>query len=566
MDAWRRLVSHNLLHISGKEADGVSILPAYTMTCIMFREVATIVEPLCFIDVELNERMLELIIASTPYDSFRKDLLGKPIGYTTAETLQEGRKYEAITAGDARLQQMARVTEEVHAMHTHDRKCNNCGITHKPRQCPAYRDACNSCGAIGHWEKCCRKKRQNQQTRKPSEGGTQRRSHSSKRNKYGKHNKGNKAAHSLEVETGYETGGESYQQEFYAVNLSSKSLDSIGQDKKSRDEAYTRLKIRPPGIRTKNCSLLLKIDTGASGNTLPKRTFQHMYGTHSYHLLEPANNVILTAYNGATIECLGKLDMLCRYKDEKWTKATFYVVDVPGPAVVGLPTSKQLHLVTINVDSVADTRGTKSTPQPVIPNVNDMKRAYPQQFDTVGNFAGEAKLLLKDDAEAFIDAPRKCSIHMKEKHRDLMQERQSEMKDQHDKTSRKEDLPSLYTGQAVRILNHQRKTWCPGKIVSKCDEPRSYVVETPKGTRLRCNRSHLRELMARRELVASPAKTVRFSDEPARPTQTIQQHVPDQPDTVDVTDSQREKEETTQCVASTRSGRRVRVPVRYQHN
>ena len=325
-----------------------------------------------FTDVELNERMLELIIASTPYDSFRKDLLGKPIGYTTAETLQEGRKYEAITAGNAQLQQMARVTEEVHSMRTHDRKCNNCGTNHKPRQCPAYRDACNSCGAIGHWEKCCRKKRQNQQTRKPSDSGTQRRSHSSKRNKYGKHNKGNEAAHSLEVETGYETGGESYPQEFYAVNLSSKSLDSIGQEKKSRDEAYTRLKIRPPGIRTKNCSLLLKIDTGASGNTLPKRTFQQMYGTHSYHLLEPANNVILTAYNGATIECLGKLDMLCRYKDEKWTKATFYVVDVPGPAVVGLPTSKQLHLVTINVDSVADTRGTKSTPQPVIHDVNDM--------------------------------------------------------------------------------------------------------------------------------------------------------------------------------------------------
>ena len=37
-----------------------------------------------------------------------------------------------------------------------------------------------------------------------------------------------------------------------------------------------------------------------------------------------------------------------------------------------------------------------------------------------------------------------------EKHRDRMQERQTKMKDQHDKTSRKEDLPSLYTGQAVR--------------------------------------------------------------------------------------------------------------------
>ena len=175
-------------------------------------------------------------------------------------------------------------------VHVHDRKCSNCGTYHKPCQCPAYRDACNSCGAIGQWEKCCRKKRKNQQTRKPSDSGTQRGSHSSKRNKHGKHNKGNKAAnkaaHSLE--TGYETGGESYQQEFYAVNLSSKSLDSLGQDKKSRDEAYTRLKIRPPGIRTKNCSLLLKIDTGASGNTLPKSTFQQMYGIHSYHLLEPA--------------------------------------------------------------------------------------------------------------------------------------------------------------------------------------------------------------------------------------------------------------------------------------
>ena len=96
-----------------------------------------------------------------------------------------------------------------------------------------------------------------------------------------------------------------------------------------------------------------------------------------------------------------------------------------------------------------------------------------------------------------------------ENHRDRMQERQTEMKDQHDKTSRTEDLPSLYTGQAVRILHHQKKTWCPGKIVSKCNEPRSYVMETPNGTRLRRNRAHLREL------VASPAKTVRFSDEPA---------------------------------------------------
>ena len=65
-----------------------------------------------------------------------------------------------------------------------------------------------------------------------------------------------KDVHSLE--TGYETNGESYQHEFYAVNLSPKSLDIINQDTKSCDEVYMRLTIRPPGIRTKDCTLLLK--------------------------------------------------------------------------------------------------------------------------------------------------------------------------------------------------------------------------------------------------------------------------------------------------------------------
>ena len=41
-----------------------------------------------------------------------------------------------------------------------------------------------------------------------------------------------------------------------------------------------------------------------------------------------------------------------------------------------------------------------------------------------------------------------------EKLRDRMQERQTEMKDQHDNTSRKENLPSLFSGLVVRILHH----------------------------------------------------------------------------------------------------------------
>ena len=44
-----------------------------------------------------------------------------------------------------------------------------------------------------------------------------------------------------------------------------------------------------------------------------------------------------------------------------------------------------------------------------------LKQAYPGQFDTLGDFRGVAKLHLKQDCEPFIDPPRKCSIHLKEK-------------------------------------------------------------------------------------------------------------------------------------------------------
>jgi hypothetical protein len=49
-----------------------------------------------------------------------------------------------------------------------------------------------------------------------------------------------------------------------------------------------------------------------------------------------------------------------------------------------------------------------------IKSVVDLKRVYPEQFDSIVNFSGKAKLLLKDDAVPFIDAPRKCPVHIRE--------------------------------------------------------------------------------------------------------------------------------------------------------
>ena len=76
-----------------------------------------------------------------------------------------------------------------------------------------------------------------------------------------------------------------------------------------------------------------------------------------------------------------------------------------------------------------------------------------------------------------------------------LQQRRDRMIRDHDQRAGPE-LPALHAGQRVRILNKETHHWSPGEIVAKCTEPRSYIVQTPNGTRLCRTRSHLRELQA----------------------------------------------------------------------
>ena len=78
--------------------------------------------------------------------------------------------------------------------------------------------------------------------------------------------------------------------------------------------------------------------------------------------------------------------------------------------------------------------------------------------------------------------------------REQLHLRRDHMISYQDKSAQRTELPPLYVGQAVRILDKQSKTWCPGTVQAKCNEPLSYIVDTPNGTQLRRNRSMLREM------------------------------------------------------------------------
>ena len=87
---------------------------------------------------------------------------------------------------------------------------------------------------------------------------------------------------------------------------------------------------------------------------------------------------------------------------------TCYVADVNGPAILGLLGCTDLGIITIH------TMHKDTTTHTPITSVSDIKQTYPGQFDAIGIFIGKAMLNLKDDAEPTIDAPRKCSVHLKD--------------------------------------------------------------------------------------------------------------------------------------------------------
>ena len=108
-------------------------------------------------------------------------------------------------------------------------------------------------------------------------------------------------------------------------------------------------------------------------------------------ILEPTRNVKLVAYNGQEIPCLGSISLQLRFGKRHFTKAKFYVVDVPSAPIAGLPTFENIGLVTTHCDDLR--------PKPDVTTVEGLKQAYPGQFDTLGDFRGVAKLHLKQDCE-----------------------------------------------------------------------------------------------------------------------------------------------------------------------
>ena len=369
---------------------------------------------------ELQDRIMELVIATTSCEPLQRTLLEQPKDFSIDKLLHEGRKYEALAAGQKSLQMMdTDQTISAVAHNTHGKRtCGNCGTHHPPRRCPAYNDTCNSCGIIGHWAKVCRKSRRQQSD---GQHASQHRTDRSQRQQPRRDGKYDNRKFQARQKRIHEVGAQSPQDEstdgstteYEDTSMVFHAIDTEGSKVKynaSQTEAFATIDIVCPPKKGQH-ELLLKVDTGASGNTLPLRILKDMYGNKWQSMTKPTS-VQLSAYNGTSITCLGTIDIACKYKRSKQTIQTFYVVDVKGPAVLGLPGCNAMTVITIH-----EMHNSLTT-------VEDLKRDYPEQFDTIGDFHGRATLHVKEDAKPTIDPPRKCSVHLKQKIKDELDDMQ----------------------------------------------------------------------------------------------------------------------------------------------
>ena len=112
-----------------------------------------------------------------------------------------------------------------------------------------------------------------------------------------------------------------------------------------------------PVASKKSASLWYKVDTGAEGNVMPLQAFAKLFPNCLTKTGMPTElqkcNTKLRAYNGTNIPQLSTLNTTITWKDEETMEVnkmdtTFYVINMLGPAILGLPSCIRLRIVYLN--------------------------------------------------------------------------------------------------------------------------------------------------------------------------------------------------------------------------
>ena len=249
--------------------------------------------------------------------------------------------------------------------------CGNCGRPHNASaKCPARGQTCLYCKKLNHFAEVCQSKARRQRI------------------------------HTIE-----DSGNSAAPTSFESIVFESVTIANFtrGTPESSGDEVFVPIQVNLAQSNKRKTTLRAKLDTGAQGNILPMRLYREMYphqvdknGNLNPNALLPSN-VVLTAYGGSQIKHHGIVTIPCTYGKEN-TLAPFYVTDIPGPAIIGLPTSTDLNLVQFNCaiqtqhpcmssDGCLRDKTPEQAKETIpIRDKQGLITQYPECFDDIGKF------------------------------------------------------------------------------------------------------------------------------------------------------------------------------------
>jgi hypothetical protein len=275
---------------------------------------------------ELDEKLIELLIAGTLYTDVQKELLAKDKSLKLEAAMQVARNHEASLIHMKQLKATQSVPQSgattVAAIQkgrkgpSRGMQCQKCGKKHFYKdRCPAHGAKCHNCGRMNHWASVCKNDKQKH---------TPRESAPPQRNKPYKQGK--------KYHTICQVDDEEEQDEL------SFAMVEVGA-KDCREEVFAKIDIKVPGRDHKPANLSAKVDTGAQGNILPLRIFNAMCPKPTPGVVQKSK-AILTAYNGSQIPQSGVMKLPCKYENSELSTESFFIADTDGPAILGLPTSR----------------------------------------------------------------------------------------------------------------------------------------------------------------------------------------------------------------------------------
>ena len=312
-------------------------------------------------------------------------------------------------------------------------ECGNCTRRHQPGRahCPAKDSKCLKCNKIGHWKPKYRGGKP-----PPRTDESQRGQHGTRRGTPRRQSGHHRRTDAVNVGT-----DDSAQDEItmHGIILDTDTATDaepdeiiIGDITTGHSEAFTNVTLpAPAGDKLHEANINVKVDTGAGGNILPLRLFRQMYPEQIDQQGLPTGltptPTRLFAYNGTRIPQHGALDVWIRWKPHnqrpRCLRTRWYIADTRGPAILGLPTSQRLGVVTMNCavclrtspsqHQQADTATSTQKELPLIRSAADLQREFPDCFEGIGRFAGKYHITLKADVKPVIHPPCKCPIAMK---------------------------------------------------------------------------------------------------------------------------------------------------------